>query len=148
MTIDENAPAISKGEIQINSSPEIIWDIISDIEKWPQWNPDIKWASLDGKLTAETTFQWKSGPGKITSKIQTVEPPNQIAWTGKTMGISAVHVWKIEPEDNITIVKTEESWNGLIVYIFRKSMQKKLDEAIESVLQYLKAEAEKKVLQS
>jgi hypothetical protein len=144
MTIDENAPVIAKAEIEINAKPELVWDIMTAIERWQDWNPDVKWASLEGELSEGTKFQWKAGPGKITSRFQKVERPNLLAWSGKTFGIFAIHIWQMEPQDGRTVVKTEESWDGLIVHIFRKSMQKKLDESINSGLQYLKIEAEKR----
>lgn len=144
MNINENAPAVATSEIEIAAGPETVWDLMAAISRWPTWNPDIEWASLDGELTAGSTFRWKSGPGTITSTLQRVERPSLLAWTGKTLGIKAIHVWRIAAQDGLTTVKTEESWEGLIVRLFRGPMQRTLDEALVSGLNYLKAEAEKR----
>jgi uncharacterized protein YndB with AHSA1/START domain len=42
MDINRDAPATAEGEIQIAASPETVWEVISAIEAWPSWNPDVK----------------------------------------------------------------------------------------------------------
>jgi hypothetical protein len=64
-------------------------------------------------------------------------------WTGSTLGIKAVHVWRIRPSGAGVIATTEESWEGLPVRLFRGRSRKTLGAAIESGLQRLKAEAER-----
>ncbi len=142
--INKNAPVSASGEIEVAANPEIIWDIMADIDKWPDWNRDVSRASLSGQFEAGSKFRWKSGPGTIISTIRQVERPRIMAWTGKTLGIYAIHVWKLEPRNGSTVIRTEESWEGLITRIFRGSMQKTLEKAINTGLQYLKAEAERR----
>ncbi|WP_321423319.1 SRPBCC family protein [uncultured Methanobacterium sp.] len=142
VNINEEAPVLAKAEIEINAHPDKVWDIITDIESWPQWNPDIKEVTLHGDLKPGTHFQWKAGPGKISSVLQNVEPPTLIAWTGKTMGINAIHVWKIETIDGKTLARSEESWDGLLSRAMHGRLQKMLEESLQAGLKYLKAEAE------
>jgi hypothetical protein len=89
-------------------------------------------------------FRWKAGPGTITSTLESVEPRKVIAWTGKTVGIKAIHVYRLEPQGSNTIVKSAESWDGLIVRLFRGPMTKTLQKSTESGLRYLKTEAERR----
>jgi hypothetical protein len=121
-----------------------VWATLTDINQWPRWNDDVKSSSLEGPLVLGTEFEWKAGPGTINSRIQEVDPPRRIAWTGKTFGIEAVHVHRLEPHNGTTTVHSEESWDGLIVRLLRRSMTKKLQESTESGLEYLKAEAERR----
>lgn len=144
MEINKKAPVFAAGEIEIAASIETVWAVMADIDLWPAWNPDVKSASLEGELAKGSTFRWNAGPGTIISTLQQVERPRILAWTGKTLGIKAVHVWLLEPKGERTIVRTEESWNGTLPRIFRKAMQKTLQKTIDSGLQSLKAEAEKK----
>lgn len=69
-------------------------------------------------------FRWKAGPATITSTLRRVERPRLLAWTGKTFGVSAIHVYRLEPRDGHTSVRTEESWEGLLARIFGGLMQK------------------------
>jgi hypothetical protein len=143
LEINRDASAIASGEIAIDADPQVVWNIMTAIEDWPEWNPDVKEAELLGELTPGTEFHWKSGPGTIKSTLQEVKPGQKIAWTGRTMGIHAVHVWWLTPENGKTMVQTEESWEGLIVRLLKGRMQKMLQEAIDSGLTYLKNAAEK-----
>jgi hypothetical protein len=104
----------------------------------------VKAVSMSSAVTKGTEFRWKSGPRTITSTIRRVEQPRLIAWTGKIFGIKANHIWRLEPRDGKTIVRTEESWEGLVTRIFRARMQKTLQNAIDSGLRHLKAEAERR----
>lgn len=144
-TANKNAPVFAEGEVEIKASPEVIWKIMTDINKWPDWNPDVKQASMEGEIAEGMAFQWKAGPGKIISTVRSVEEGHLIAWTGRTLGIiHAIHVWKLEPRNGNTIVRTEESWEGIVTRIFRGKMKKMLEKAIQSGLHSLKNEAEKR----
>ncbi len=144
MEIDSDAPAVARGEIEVAAPPEVVWGVLTDIADWPSWNPDVKSASLEGALASGTQFRWKAGPGTITSTIQTVEPPRRIEWTGTTFGIKAIHVHQLEQKDGGTIVSSAESWDGLPVRLLRGSMAKSLQKAVDSGLQYLKVETERR----
>lgn len=144
MDINKSAPVVAAGEIEVAADPKIVWEVMAGIDRWPDWNPDVKWASSEEELAEGSKFRWKAGPGTIVSTIQQVERPRTLAWTGKTMGIKAVHVWRLEPKDGKTIVRTEESWEGLLPQIFRKSMHKMLQRSIDAGLSHLKAEAERR----
>jgi len=138
------APVIASGETEVAADPEVVWEVMAAIDRWPDWNPDVKSAFLEGELAPGSKFSWKAGPGTITSRIQQVERLQSLAWTGRSLGINAVHVWRLEPRDDKTVVRTEESWEGLLVRIFRSPMQKMLQRAIDAGLLHLKAEAERR----
>ena len=143
-TIDERAPVAAAGEIEVAADPEVVWEVMAAIDGWPSWNPDVTWASLDGELAEGTRFRWKAGPGTITSTLRRVERPRLLAWTGRTFGVDAVHVWRLEARGANTLVRTEESWDGLMARILRGPMQKTLQDAIDAGLRHLKAEAERR----
>lgn len=142
--VNEFAPAKASSQIKIVASADTIWSILTDFDNWKSWNRDIDDLTIDGDVAKGTVFKWKSGSAKITSIIQHVEQPHVISWTGKMMGINAIHVWEIIPDSSGALVRTSESWEGFIVKIFKKKMQKMLQEALDTGLQYLKAEAEKR----
>jgi len=141
--IDDNAPVIARGEIEIQADPDTIWDVLIDINNWPRWNPDIKSASLEGAVAEGSKFRWKARSISITSIFQEVDKPRLLGWTGKTMGIKAVHIWKLEPKEDTTIARTEESWEGPLTHVMKGSAQDMLQKSIDSGLQYLKQEIEK-----
>jgi hypothetical protein len=142
--INEQAPAVGASEIEIAAAPEAVWEVLTAFEGWPSWNRDVKSMTMQGDVAPGSVFRWKAGPGTITSTIQRVEPPRLIAWTGKTLGINAIHFWHLEPRNGRTFVRTEESYEGPIARTFRGSLQKTLDRALADGLGYLKAEVERR----
>ena len=148
MAVNEQAPVVGKGEIEIAAAPEVVWDVLTTIDRWPSWNPQVKSMDMQGGLAEGTQFRWKAGPGTITSTIRRVEAPRLIAWTGKTFSINAIHEYRLEPRDGKTSVRTEESYEGLIARLFRGPLQKTLDEALEEGLGHLKAEAERRTAET
>jgi len=144
MDINRKASVLSKGDVEIAADPETVWKVLATIDHWPNWNPDIKSVSLDGSVAKGTKFRWKAGPWKIVSVIQNVKRARLLAWTGRMMSIKAVHVWHLEPRGAGTLVVNEESWEGLVARLLRRSLQKALDKANASGLARLKAEAERR----
>lgn len=142
MIVDERAPVVAQGAIDIAAEPGRVWALMSSIEAWPSWNSDVKWARLDGELTPGSEFQWKAGPGTIRSTLTHVEEPSLLAWTGVTLGIHAVHVWRIERAASGTRVSTEESWSGLLPRLLSSAMTRNLQTAIDRGLNAVKAAAE------
>ena len=135
---------IGASEIEIAAAPELVWDVLTAIDRWPSWNPQVKSMEMQGAIAEGSQFRWKAGPGTITSTIRRVEAPRLIAWTGKTLSIDAVHVYTLEARDGKTFVRTEESYEGLVARLFRGPLQKTLDSALEEGLRHLKAEAERR----
>ena len=144
MKVNESAPAVASAQVEVNADPETVWEVLTSIDDWPSWNPDVRSASLKEGLTEGSRFRWKAGPGTITSTLQRIERPRLIGWTGTTFGIKAVHVHRLEPGGEGTVVKSEESLEGLPVRIFRGRMQRTLDETLGPGLDHLKAEAERR----
>ena len=142
MEIHREAPIKGSAETEIDAPPELVWEVLTTFAEWPRWNPDVTELAMEGMLEVGTVFRWKSGPGTITSTLQVVLPPLEVAWTGKTLGLRAVHVYRLRPLNGGTSITTEESWDGWVARFFRRRMQKTLDKAMQAGLESLKAEAE------
>jgi uncharacterized protein YndB with AHSA1/START domain len=144
MDINRAAPAIASGEARIDADPETVFSVISAIAAWPSWNPDVKSAELDGPVEPGTVFRWKAGPSSLTSTLQVVDPPHEIVWTGRTMGIKAIHVFRFEARDGGTLARSEESWEGLIASLLKRWSRRTLAKGLDDVLAHLKDESERR----
>lgn len=142
MEINQQAPVKSEHEIFINAASETIWNILTDINGWSQWHPDIASARLEGALAPKTVFKWKSGGFNIVSTVREVAAPNRLGWTGKAFGARAVHTWTLVPQTSGVLVKTAESFEGWLVSLMKGSMQKTLNSALKVWLESLKKKAE------
>lgn len=86
----------------------------------------------------------EGGAGTIRSEIVESERPYSVAWKGRTLGISAVHVWRMELEGETTRVFTEESWSGLLARALQGSIRKAVTKALDDGLPALRREAERR----
>ncbi len=142
MHINESAPVTATGTIPIVADPELIWDLLTDINRWSEWNADVTSASLPGPVATGEVFRWRAGPAKLVSTIQAVERPVEVGWTGRTMGMKAVHVWRLERHGEITIVRTQESWDGPPARLLPRTMRRSLQRTLDAWLGALKTTAE------
>lgn len=141
MQIDEQAPVTARAKIDIAAGPDVLWDLLTTMDKWPQWNPDVKAASQP-ELHAGATFRWKAGPAALTSTLTEVDRPRVVGWTGVSMGIKAVHVWRLASDGTTSQAQTEESWSGMLPRLMPGMMRKSLQKTLDSWLHHLKIEAE------
>ena len=143
MNADRGAPVFSEGRIEVSASPEVLWDVLADFEKWPMWNPDVDSVTLNGPVAKGTIFRWKAGPTRLVSTLQRVDRPRALGWTGRTMGVRAIHLWRFEPRPGGAVASMEESFDGAAAKLLRRRLQRQLDETTAKGLQALKAAAER-----
>jgi len=142
-TINPNAPVKCSKSIRIQASPEKAWQVLTNINQWANWQTEISNAKLHGKLEVNSTFKWKTGGAKILSTLHTVEPHRLFGWTGKTFGMYAIHNWTLQSEGEFTIVSVDESMEGILAGLFKKSFNKNLEKGMQTWLELLKKECEK-----
>jgi uncharacterized protein YndB with AHSA1/START domain len=142
--VDRNAPAAAEAATQIDAPPETVWSVISDIAAWPTWDREIRSVTFDGPLAAGSKFRWKAGPSSVMSRLEVVDPPREIAWTGSTMGIRAIHVFRFERSDGGTLARSQESWSGVLPSLLKSFSRERIQRAIDHALAMLKAESERR----
>jgi uncharacterized protein YndB with AHSA1/START domain len=141
--INNNAPVTCSKTISINTSPEKVWAVLTNISQWAKWQTDISKPKLNGELKPNTNFVWTSGGATIHSILHTVEPFNRLGWTGKSFGLFAIHNWTITKANHQTQVAVDESMEGLLASLFKKAFNKNLDNGLQTWLNLLKKECEK-----
>ena len=137
-----DAAASSQAQIQIAATSERVWDLLSNIDRWPTWNSLVQSAVLDGPLHPGSVFKWKSKGLSVVSTLREVVPNRRLTWTGKAFGTRAIHSWDIEETDQGVVLRTAESFNGWLPQLMPKAMQRTLDETLPAWLKAIKSEAE------
>jgi len=140
--INPKAPVKSKSQIEINAPVDSVWNILTDIHKWTNWQKAVSETAVHGKIMEGTQFDWKAGGLSFKSRIHTSVPKSMFGWTGRTLGTAAVHNWFFEARDNKTWVKVEESLQGVLPRLFSGYFQRNLDTGVIRNLEELKAAAE------
>ncbi len=138
----ERQVPLAKAEIAIRAPLEAIWRIQTDIDRWSEWNPEVRRSRLEGPLAPGSMFTWTSGGTRIVSTLQEVEPMRRIAWTGKAMGARARHIWNFERQDHQVIVSTQESFDGWWPRLLPGLTRRMLDGVLRTWLLSLKQRAE------
>lgn len=144
MDVPIEAPVRASAQRVIPAPLSLVWSVHTDFHGWPRWNPDVASIELHGPLAPGTVFNWKSGGSSITSKLEQVLPERRIVWTGRTMGIRAVHAWTFEETPEGVKVSTGESFDGLVASLLRMPLRKMLKTSLEGGLDYLAAECRRR----
>lgn len=144
ITLNEKAPVISKKSITVSAPVNVVWEVLTDINSWPAWQKNVTKSELQGELREGAVFKWKADGISFKSKIHTNKENALFGWTGKTWGAYAVHNWFFSKNGDYTIVKAEESLQGVLPYLFKSYFQKNLNTGMEMQLHELKQASERK----
>ena len=139
--INEDAPVKATVQIVIRSPPEKIWSLLTNIEEWAAWQPDISNVEIQGAAGVSVPFTWSTGGMTVHSTIRLFDPGRSVGWTGRAFHIHAIHIWTLTPlPDGRVLVETRESLDGWLIDRFYSSRE--LQESDTKWLEHLKQAAE------
>jgi hypothetical protein len=116
-------------EIMINAPVKKVWDVLTDVSKYPDWNPFIK--QLDGPLQEGekimTVVQPRcTNPMTFHPKVLTVEHEKKVCWLGAFLfkGLfDGEHIWELyDFGDKKTKLVQQENFTGVLVPLFKKEL--------------------------
>jgi hypothetical protein len=137
-------------EIMINSSAKLVWDILTDFDNFPKWNPFMK--QISGELREGSRIQVLIKPYNsrdITYKptILDLKHEEKIKWLGNTW---IPHLFDSEHslilkkiDENRILFVQKEKFSGILVPILI-GLLKNTEISFKMMNEALKKEAEKK----
>lgn len=135
-------------EIIINAPAEKVWSVLTNFEKFPEWNPFI--LSIEGKQEAGTQLRVVLNNGKGTSvfkpRVMVFERDKTFEWLG-SLPIPGIfngrHYFKIVKiiEKQVRFVHGEE-FNGLLAGIIMKQIGETTRQGFVAMNNALKERAE------
>ena len=136
-------------EIEINAPAEQVWQILTDFDSFPDWNPFVRRAA--GTIEPGQPLEIElSGPGGRTTKIKpnvvTAEPNREFSWLG-IMGMKGLfdgkHIFTIEPldENRVRFIQREE-FNGILASLVLGMIGRSTEQSFVKMNQALKEKAE------
>jgi hypothetical protein len=142
--IDATAPVVSRHDRVIDAPVDVVWEVHTGIDQWPEWQRDIDSARLSGPLAPGASFTWRTKgiDQPIASTIHAVDPLRRTLLSGPAQGIEGVHEWCFTARGRQTLVQTSESWAGDEVRSRAADLQKVLDESLQRWLGFLATRAE------
>jgi hypothetical protein len=131
---------------EINATPERVWRIMADIERWPEWTESIsKIEPQDDAVFAVGSrirvFQPKLRPALFT--ITAWEPNRGFTWTSKTMGLQVEGRHEIEATSSGSKVTLTLKFVGLLAGVIGFVGRRLTEHYMELEIEGLKARSEK-----
>jgi len=137
-------------EIEIQASPEKVWQIMTDLDKYPEWHP---YATPVGKVAVGEKVDLALKPANSTAKgmvlhcsVTKVEANREFRWkyfVGATLLFSGEHIFTIEPIDaNYVRFIDREIFNGLLVPLQAKDIDTSSRDSFVAMDKALKVRAE------
>lgn len=136
-------------EIEINASPEKVWSILMDFEKYPEWNPFVKSISGEAKVGGNLKVvlqQPDSKPMTFKPTCLSADVNTEFRWQGHLLvkGLfDGEHIFKLrEREGGRTKLVQCENFKGLLLPLFWKQLNSKTILGFEQMNTALKNRAE------
>jgi hypothetical protein len=136
-------------QITIDATPERVWQVLTDFDAYPQWNPFMTQVSGTPARGERLTIHMQPEGGRAMTFRPTVReavPQRQLRWLGHLLvpGIfDGEHSFTIEPQDGggVRLVQ-QEDFRGVLVPLLAKSLDRRTLPAFERMNQALKQRAE------
>ncbi len=135
-------------EIEIQASPEKVWQVLTDLAKYPEWNPFIHHAIGTAKVGEKVDITFRSGSKDMTLHCSVVkaEPNQELCWKYHVILPSlwrGEHSFTIEPMGtNRVRFIDKEIFNGLLIPLQAKDIDTNTRRDFEKMDKALKARAE------
>jgi hypothetical protein len=135
-------------EIEIQATPDKVWQVLTNLDQYPEWNPFIHHAIGKAKLGEKVDITFRSGSKEMTLHciVVKVEPNKELCWKYHVVLpvlFSGEHSFIIEQVEGNKIRFTDrEIFNGLLVSTQAKDIDTHSKEGFEAMDKALKARAE------
>lgn len=135
-------------EIHIAATPRTVWSILTDLQRYPDWNPFI--ISAQGALTPGQKLTVRiAPPGRkpITFKptVKSVGEDHELRWLGHLLCpglLDGRHAFLIKPTPTGCLFTQTESFRGLLLPLIWKSLNPPTQAGFHLMNKALKARAE------
>jgi hypothetical protein len=137
-------------EIDISASPSQVWEVLSDLPAYQEWNPFILRADGAAEVGTRLTLRMQPVGGRVSTLHPTVlevQPGSRLRWLGR-VGVPGVldaeHPLTIEPlDDGGSRLRQDEEFRGVLVPFLARSLDRGTLPAFHAMNAALKERAEK-----
>ncbi len=137
---------INEDSVEIAAPPRLVWDVFSDVERWPEWTDSVtSLTGLDGPVLAVGKRFAIKQPGmhKLVWKVTEIEPGTSWTWVQRSPGVlvAARHFVAAQPGGR-TLVRQELDQRGVLGSLVGRLMVNKTKRFLELEARGLKARSE------
>lgn len=133
--------------IDINASPAQVWGILTDFDRYSEWNPFVK--KIEGDIAVGNRFKAEIGTMKFKPVVLAFEEEKVFEWLGYFLIPGVVfdgqHKFELVANpDGTTTLNHSEKFTGILVPLMKKSLIRKTTPDFKALNHALKARAEQK----
>jgi hypothetical protein len=115
--------------IEIDASPQEVWAILTDLSRYPEWNPLFRSAAGEvtvGKRIALRSVHPANGRTMtVKPKVVAAEPGTELRWTSSLPGImTGEHSFVLSPANGGTRLVQSETFRGMLVPLAGKTLDR------------------------
>ena len=121
--------AVYRTTFPIDASADAVWDVLTDFERYPEWNPSVP--SISGEVrsgsTVAITLAMPGRPSpKVKATLDDVVPGRRLTWHGNVGAdwlFAGSREFLIDPQPDGTVHFTHvEDVSGALFPLFRAAM--------------------------
>ena len=135
--------------IEIEAAPARVWEVLTDFERYPDWNPSIRRISGEKRAGGRLDFEGAMGGGRsmrFKPRVLVYEPGRELRWLGRLFlpGLfDGEHAFEIEPlGEGRSRFRQSERFRGALVPLLWPLMGANTLRGFEEMNQALKARSE------
>jgi hypothetical protein len=118
---------IISATIEIGAPPMAVWAVITDLGRYPEWNPLFREASgeiaVGQRITLRSVHPANGRMMTVKPKIVVAEPGVELRWTAGLPGIiGGEHSFALSPTGGGTRLVQSESFRGLLAPFSGRTM--------------------------
>ncbi len=136
----------NEDSVEIDASPQLVWDVFTDVEHWPDWTASV--TSLVGQdghtLAVGSRFAIKQpGMQKLVWEVTEIDPGTSWTWVQRSPGslVKAKHCVTALPGGR-TLVRQQLDQRGALGALVGRLLAKKTRRFLQLEAQGLKARSE------
>ena len=138
-------PVEVRNEILIPAAAERVWNLLTDVERWPSWYRACRWVRVEptgasaGRPARPTSFRWKAHPVELRSTMVAEDRPHSFAIVADAPGLHAERTFTLRPTPGgrSTVVISHETQVGLLPRLGRWFLARRLRAANQTMFEDL-----------